>query len=250
MGRLIRWRQLAAAPLIALALGAWTSKEEAFKDLPVGKKVSNPLPIGKMHVPLPEGDWVVLGRGVSEAGSTGGKATAEGTMLTLRLGNIVGGKLRGYVHLYATLEYPRVSKWTKSKDCSRTDIHLVQNEELPQVHSFFCWTVNHYAMSFNPKESSSMEASRYFKDNNVSFPDTMLGVKYIMAVGPKYLAATYHHNPEFEGIAPSRNSKWDQNDWHKSRIHQFPDKAQYVEKTKTWAAGWREKVKADFAKEP
>ncbi len=250
MGRSIRWRQLAAAPLAALALGAWTSKEEAFKALPIGKMVANPLPIGKAHVPLPEGEWVVLGRGVSEAGATGAAHTTGGTMLTLRLGDIVGGKLRGYVHIYTTLEYPRVSKWAKSKECGRTDILLVENEELPQVHSFFCWTVNHYAMSFNPKESSSMEASRYFKDNNVSFPDTMLGVKYVMAVGPKYLAATYYRDPEFEGIARSGNAGWKQNDWHKSRVHQFPDRVQYVEKTKAWAAGWREKVKAEFAREP
>ena len=58
----IRWRQLVAAPLAALALGAWISKEDAFKDLPLGKKVSNPFPIGKVHVPLPEGEWVVAGR--------------------------------------------------------------------------------------------------------------------------------------------------------------------------------------------
>lgn len=246
----IRWRQLVAAPLAALALGAWISKEDTFKDMPLGKKVSNPLPIGKVHVPLPEGDWVVIGRNVTETGATGGAMTAGGTMGTLMLGDIVGGKLRGYVLIYTTLEYPRGNKWTKPKDCSRTDTLLVRNEELPQVHSFFCWTINHYSMRFNPKVPSVAEASQYFKDNNVSFPDTMLGVKFIISVGIKHHRVTYHWNPEFEGIAPSKNSVWAQNDWHKSRIHQFPDKAQYAEKTKIWATGWREKIKADFDKEP
>lgn len=250
MGLSIRWRQLVAAPLAALALGAWISKEEAFKDLPLGKKISNPLPIGKVHVPLPEGDWVVIGRSVAETGARGGALTSGGTMGILLLGDIVQGKLRGYTSISTTLEYPRGSQWAKPKDCGRTDILLARNEELPQVYSFLCWTINHYSMRFNPTAASVAEASRYFKDNGISFPDTMVGVKFIVSVGAKYLSVTYHGNPEFEGIAPSRNSDWAQNDWHKSRIHRFPDKARYAEKTKAWATGWREKIRADFDKEP
>lgn len=246
----IRWRQLLAAPLAALALGAWISKEEAFRDLPLGRKVPNPLPIGKVHVPLPEGEWVVIGRNVGQTGATGGARTAGGTMGTLLLGDIVGGKLRGYTFISTTLEYPQGNKWAKPKDCSRTDTLLVRNEDLPQVYSFLCWTINHYSMRFSPTVSSVAEASRYFKDNGVAFPDTMLGARFIMSVGVKYLSVTYHWNPEFEGIAPSRNSDWAQNDWHKSRIHRFSDKAQYAEKTKAWADAWREKVKASFAQEP
>lgn len=247
----IRWRQLVAAPLAALALGAWISKEDAFKDLPLGKEVSNPLSIGKVHVPLPEGEWVVVGRHTSETGATGGAHTAGGVMGTLALADILDGKLRGYIRIYTTLEYPTSPRWTKPAECSRGNMLFVQNEELPEVYSFFCWSLNHSTMHFDPKTGNDVkETSEFFKAKNVGFPDTMLAATFYMSIGAKYLRVKYYKNPEIEGIPPSQNAIWNKNDWHKSRIHQFPDKARYAEKMKIWATGWREKVKADFDKEP
>ena len=228
-------------PLMAFALGGWVSKEEAFKDLPLGKKVSNPFPIGDVLVPLPEGEWVVAGRAVTASKGTG-KA-----MASIALFDVQNGILRRYIWIYTNLEQSG-SHWTKSSECDRKNIFHVQNEELPQVYSHFCWTINHYRMHFDPKDSSPavIEMSQYIRDNNIKFSNTMLGTGFYMAVGPKYLETKYYLNPEAEGISPSKNTSWDGNDWHVSRVHLSPDKLQYAEKMKAWAAEWREKIKNGF----
>jgi len=230
---------------MAVALGGWVSKEEAFKDLPIGKKVSGQFAIGDVQVPLPDGQWVVAGRGVYAAERSGGSAGP--TMAQVALFDVQNGTLRRQIWIRVSLE--QGSRWVKSKECDRKNIFHVQSEELPQVYSYFCWTVNHYRMHFDPKTAGAVsEASKYMQDNSIKFPDTMLAATFYMSVDPMYLEARYYFNPETEGISPSKNPAWDGNDWHVSRIHQFPDKLLYAEKTKAWAADWREKVKKGFHK--
>jgi hypothetical protein len=205
MGRIL-W-----VPLMALALGGWVSKEDAFKGLPLGKKVSNPFSIGEVQVPLPEGEWVVAGRAVYAAKQTGAGTGGPG-MAHIALFDVQNGILRRQVWVRTSLE-TGVSRWVKPKDCDRKNVFHIQSEELPQVHSQFCWVINHHRMHFDPKgEGATLEASQYLRDNGIKFPNTMLTTTFYMSVGPKYFEARYYLNPEAEGISPSKNTSWDEND--------------------------------------
>jgi hypothetical protein len=222
------------------------SKEDAFKDFPVGKKVSGQFAIGDVQVPLPEGDWVMAGRGVYAAKTSGNNAGP--TMAQVALFDAQNATLRRYIWIQTSLEQGGLS-WVKPKDCDRKNVFHVQSEELPQVYSQFCWVINHLRVHFDPKSGGAVaEASQYMRDNSINFPDTMLATIFYMSVGPKYLQIAYSLNPEVDGISPSKNSAWDGNDWHISRLHRFPDKQQYAEKTKAWATEWKEKVKQGFHK--
>lgn len=249
----IRWRQLVAAPLAALALGAWISKEDAFKDLPLGKKVSNPLSIGKIHVPLPEGEWVVAGRRVGQARAVGAGTHNDETMADVILVDIADGTLRGLISIYTVLDYGKLRRWSKTDFCKNENLFYRQEDEIPGLHSYFCWGVTHHRMGGSANFAGRdhiKERTEFLASKNVAMPAVMMAAEFHIASGPKLLNVVYRRNPDLKKIPPSQTGEGRTSDWHKSRIHQFPDKAQYAEKMKIWATGWREKVKADFDKEP
>lgn len=251
MNRSIRWRQLVAAPLIALALGGWVSKDEAFKDLPLGKKVSNPFSIGDVQVPLPEGEWVVAGRRVSESTASGAAFTTSATLASVILVDVAEKKMRSAIMITTPLDYGTTARWNKARECSRQDMLFSANDELPQIYSHFCWWTNHRRFSFDgewAKRDHIKEMMSGFAANGIPLPGNTLTTGFEMAVGQKYIYLTYDRNPEIEDISRSRNIGWSESDWHKNRIHEFPDKLQYVEKMKAWAAEWKEKVKQGFHK--
>lgn len=236
-------------PLIVIFLGGWISKDDAFKNYPLGAKASNPFRIGDVSVPLPPGDWVIAGRRVYDSNVRGPSFSNNTTMAHIILVDVFEKKLRGTISIITPLEYGTTSSWTKSNDCARDDMLHRGNDELPQIYSHFCWRINHRRFSFDgeaAKWDSIKEMIAGFQSNGIALPGNTLTAGFIMAVGRNYLSVAYDRNPEIDGIARSREVAWSTSDWHKDRIHQFPDKQQYADKMKAWAMGWKEKIKEGF----
>ena len=221
----------------------------------VGKVYKNTIQLQGMDIPLPEGEWRVIGSGNIEGKivGAGGSQTNNPTddkfqvvlLKTTDLGKVdsliiidtdkMGNRLSGY------LSYPFFN---------RTDLYqvIVKNNDKDGAHD--CWLICHSITPQIYKNTvATKEAFNYFESNKIEIPKISI-LSYHHFTGKynknKLLDYYYYINPEINGFDPPIDTNWATCEWNKLQINKDPKKVEYIDKLKIEGAAMHEKLRVAF----
>jgi hypothetical protein len=211
-----------------------------------GAAISGSFRIANMAFVLPNGEWRLLARQDSQ--STGGHAGIPVPMLTAYLADIRNGRLHRAVFVHANVQQnPRADsggRWT-DEPCKRSDV-LFKNDIKYSFFDINCTMLNHLVFARTTTNVLANEARKQLAALGASYPGTMIAAQFTRFNPRWFMQIWYYFNPEIDGFAPSRDSSWANNDWHKDLIDQDPRKVAYVEELKQWSTAMGPWIVAGF----
>jgi ankyrin repeat protein len=210
------------------------------KTNPIGKVYSNSIQLSNKIIPLPEGEWKVIGRG-----ATGDANYFE---IILLKESEKTGKMPSSIIITTDSPTNTYHGYTACAYCGRKDVHYIVVKNNTEGRAQDCWLINHYIMSMNASRPAVKEAYDYFLSNKITIPKVLVQSfhHFTSAHSSKYLEVAYFSNPEVEGFEPSIDSNWSTSEWHPLRINNDPKKMAYIERLKTEGAIIHEKIRQGF----
>jgi len=205
----------------------------------MGKTVRGHVAAQGTSVPLPAGEWIVVAHF---------PAPDPGGVESLFLAQMRQNKLSRAVLIQASRQAGEsATGFRQSAQCARTALLYVKtiaNEEFGRQD---CWTINHNISTRSERETPPVirAAIGDLELRGVKYPPVLLSAFFRLADQQSFLHAVYYFNPETDGIS-SRPAIWDESDWHRNYIHQYPNKIAYVEKLRAWAEAWHPAVREGF----
>lgn len=207
----------------------------------MGKTFQGAMNLHGRQVPLPEGEWTAV---AYIAG------TAVGATESLVLAQPKDAQLHGLVIIQSGRLAPdRPTGYRQSAQCVRAGLlysKVLANEDFGYQN---CWTINHnISAEWNASSVPNLlkAAVGDLSIRGVAMPAVMISVYYRLADKQSMLHAIYYFNPETEGIKSTPTSVWEESDWHRSYVAQYPEKVAYVQKLRAWSEGWHERVNEAF----
>jgi hypothetical protein len=205
----------------------------------MGKTVRGHVAAQGTSVPLPAGEWIVVAHF---------PAPDPGGVESLFLAQMRQNKLSRAVLIQASRQAGEsATGFRQSAQCARTALLYVKtiaNEEFGRQD---CWTINHNISTRSERDTPPVirAAIGDLELRGVKYPPVLLSAFFRLADQQSFLHAVYYFNPETDGIT-SRPAIWDESDWNRNHIHQYPDKIAYVEKLRAWAEAWHPAVREGF----
>ena len=245
----LRWvNAFFLAILISLPVLALTPKVHAEGDelvsAPLGTVVTNPVKIGRVYVPLPPGEWRLIGHNTerSQLGSIWARIV---------LANIQNGQLRDAAFIQTVLNLNHFYGYAFYRECGRNDIFFVKVFSNYDASDQDCWLVNHSAITVGknaPKEY--LEALDYLRSESVPIPSTMIVHWHRFANRSNFLNANFYRNPDADGIQASATVDWRSSEWNIGRVSNFPEKQKYLQRVREFGERWHALVKIGFEGKP
>ena len=120
----------------------------------------------------------------------------------------------------------------------------ISNEEFGRQD---CWTIDHNVSTTPERDTPPIIAAAIaeLEARGIRYPSVLLSAFFRMADQQRSLDVVYYLNPETDGIT-SKPASWDESDWNRNGIFQYPDKIAYVEKLRAWAETWHPAVRDGF----
>lgn len=207
----------------------------------MGKTFQANLPIQGREVPLPGGQWTVV------AHMPGAIA---GAVESIVLAQPRQTQLAGLILVQSSRLAPdQANGYRQWSQCSRTDIlhaKVLANENFGRQD---CWTINHN-LSLEWKALGAPNVLRAAAGDlsvrGIDVPPVMLSVYYRQADKNGMLHAIYFSNPVADGIKSTPTAIWQESDWHRQYIGQYPEKMAYVQKLRSWAEDWHPRIHDAF----
>ena len=215
----------------------------------VGTPVSEFFSVSGKNIPLPPGNWTVIGSQIAKDGKRGYK-TAH------MLARIEGKSLHSAVEIYTYLPIKKTDEkdsdgkgWLTNRSCTRDDIHFIKVFTNTRLGKQDCWWVNHWRMNVPRIGEHWTEARKYLSDQRIHAPLDMIAVSYRLANKSDYLTANYFFNPENAGFSREsdvfcRIHTWPTSVWHPDKVRGNDKKANYIKELISWGTQWHGKVKA------
>lgn len=206
-----------------------------------GDVVTGSLDVNDKKIPLPPGNWTVLGtRALGQGAATPGIATV-----------LVNPKSNPFAVRVITNTSPGQGwGWKLSRSCLRQDLLFQKVIAKVDGGDQRCWWVNHTRMTRGSRTAPDIvQALEYARKRNMKLPVTALLVGYRFADIYDILIVRYYFNPEGEGFNPPNDATWVTNDWHKDRIATDPKKIAYAERIRKWGEGWFPRIQSGFNNE-
>lgn len=203
-------------------------------------------PIKKQQIPLPEGDWVVIGKSLT-------KNNAGSNYVRLVLANIKENVIHGIVGIGSTVSIPtKIGRWdgfTYGEECNKKERHFTTTYANYGGSDQDCWYVTHSFMA-NVKLSEStkhiIRAQEYLENNEIVMPINMIRVSYRLADRRILQRVSYYFSPEVAGFPPPLRAEWKESDWHHDRVYLDDKKVSYIDNLIAWGRKWHAKVKSGF----
>ena len=260
-------RYLVFLALVATVIGCESSSDKA--ELPmslmmpaIGTRVANEISIGDKKIPLPEGDWTVIGTGID-------RNNAEGYFVSEMLVQIRDKTVTGAVEIFSNLPvkggnpegfFGAVDSspqgWLTHRSCTRDDMHFLKVYSNIRRGEQDCWWINHWRMNRTGVAVTEhwMEAVKYLSDNDISAPLDMLGVSFRLANKMYYLTANYFFNAEVEGLKSTDDlhwsiNTWETSDWHPDKVRNDGKKREFIVKLIAWGNRWHGRIRESFGAE-
>ncbi len=183
---------------------------------------------GSPQVPLPPGDWKLVGLDETRSASTNIR------LVTGVLAQGANGVFSGAV-IFTVPDSPSRGGWARLPLCDRKAIPA--NFSLPATSesSYDCLTIEPINVVRSPTSGKSIaQLFDYIEASKLKKPASNLSVTFGLASGGTYLVAAYLFNPDLEKIAPVSSASW-----HLDRYKEDPKRAAYIDRLKAWAQQWR-----------
>jgi len=211
-------------------------------ETPIGTKVSTKFELGRMQIPLPKGEWVLIGRTELGSGGLGFRVPIALVYLAQWKDGVLARAVVAETNL---VESP--GGWTRDQNCDRVDMHHVVSDRNYNSKSQECWWINHFTQTLGANPPAHFrQAFDYMDANRISRPTTLIGVSYRLVRSFQYLHVRYNVNPDLEGIVQTRTMTWRENDWHRDLLQNDPKKVEYIRRQIAWGTEWFPRVKDGF----
>jgi hypothetical protein len=228
-----------ANPAISVPVGSGETRSL------VGKSFSERVVVQDRAIPLPQGRWTVVAHFPSPA-----QGTVEHVALARTSEKMLGAMV---LIQRSTLPLGQSSGFRKSAQCTRQELLYVKVLANEDFETQDCWTINHnISANWAGQGAQGILRAAFgeLKVRGIEAPPVLLSVFYRIADKATQLHAVYYFNPQVEGISPSQSLVWDESDWHRAYIYQYPDKARYVSRLIAWSEGWHPRLRQEFGGSP
>jgi hypothetical protein len=226
---------------ILIALSMYASASIAADSLhvaPIGTTVSGSFDLGGRLIPLPEGDYVLAARTVSEPAMLDGSISMRRPKIVrVMLVQVQPPRLRAAVLASAALLDGASYRFTWSgQPCKKED--TLYRADLTGSHGEDenCLLVDHALGTFGPRSQGIWkEAANWLAEHNVQLPVPVLIVASVTRNQQwQHVAAAYAFNPRMYGCDAPRSRTWADSPWHKKAIDADPQRARFVESVTAW----------------
>jgi len=218
--------------LLALATGA---SAQSIHTLPQGTKLSGTVEFGMFRLPLPPGEWTLIGAARQVATSlNGGMSPPTGAAF---LALIEKGSLVAIVEASGSIDPQRV-EWTPDAECRRDDLWFLEADRNFRNSDQTCRLVSHATRAWNAGTdwpAYLKQAMQWLQDNKIRRPQQMLRAKFRRVSYGDFLSVTYSVNPEHFGQARSVSAAWSSSDWHKVNYPDQPARKAFAEAWLQWS---------------
>jgi hypothetical protein len=218
--------------LAILMLAAFAGPRALAAVAPIGTVFSGYLPFAGKQIPLPQGEWVLVGDGYQilpgEEGSPGD--AIEDVVLFQRAKDTVSAFIIAHRNLVS-----RDEGWGVAADCDRDDILAKVGWDEADGHGF-CGFVNHVQTAVTEDSAESWkQATAYARQWRLRLPATWLMAGYRLSDNSDVVDVRYHFDPAMAGFPPTASVKtWSDSPWAKTRI----DGGQMPESWTTYGWSW------------
>jgi hypothetical protein len=220
-----------AAGLVAIGL-AFTAASAAAQDFlaqpgTMGARVA----VGDRRVPLPPGDWALVGtdRSLRNA-AAGGTLTDVSALYALWSGPRLVALLD-----VTTNEVPQTNGFMPSSACNRGEV-LHRAVGTQAARSWDCLMVTHYGMTLGSNPDARWSRIFGAARDRGGMPPTMLSAEFRTGRGWHYLTYRVFLNPEEAGFPPALGG-WRDNALHRDRAD--PPRLAHAERIRAWAESFQ-----------
>lgn len=222
---------------ILFLAGGCALPSDPVKENPINKTYQGAINLQNMELPLPEGEWSVIG--CSYAFDQKYIEIVLLNKTNLELIDIIRNSFENNSYEY----FP-------SKYLERDNLHYKEvknNMGLDQDG----WLINHVRLAHGSDDRpAEKEAYSYLVKNGYSIPGNHISIYHRFTGGmlhpEKYFSYNYYINPEKDGFAPPEESSWGSSDWNPGKYNNDPAKVEYIEKLKIFGAKQHENLKLAF----
>lgn len=198
---------------------------------PPGTRVVGNFRLGNVIVPLPEGQWVLVGRGEAR-GSSG---TGPIPLAEVYIAESIDRRISRLVYARAPNGNPGVNGWTRDTGlCDSTDFfHVKATPFYDSPRKANCFIASHW-IEPSPSQVATFILGRkefydYLKREGFSWPEIRVGSSHVLNNRKDFLTAQYIFNSEVLGIDVGPAVDWKSAEWHKDRIEGHPDKRLFMQ---------------------
>ena len=206
-----------AAALMMLVGAAWPTQAAV---APIGTVFRTLIDLQDKQIPLPQGDWVLVGDGFELMPSLpgGGAGDAIESVVLFRVeGNAVPAFIIAHRNGIGVGH-----GWGVAGDCSRDDIHAAVSYEAAGHHGF-CGFVNHVVTAADEQSAPSWrQAVAYAGAHGLVLPPTWLMAGFRLSDAADVLDVRYHFDPALAGLATPAATSWSDSRWAKAAVAGMP----------------------------
>jgi len=192
-----------------------------------------------MTVPLPPGQWVVVAH-LPAADANGVESVFLAQMRREKLS-------RAVLVQASTQADESATGFQRSAQCARPALLYAKTISNEEFGGQDCWTIDHTESTQPGRDTPPIigAATGELEARGIKYPPVLLAAFFRLADQQRSLDVVYYLNPETDGIT-SKPANWDESDWNRNSIYQYPDKIAYVEKLRAWAETWHPAVRDGF----
>jgi hypothetical protein len=210
--------RLSAAVVLVLLCGAagWPALAAV---APIGTAFSAVIDLEGKQIPLPQGEWVLVGDGFEIVPSVlGGAGDAVESVVLFR---VEGKAVTAFI--IAHRNTVGVDKgWGVASDCDRQDIHAAVTYDEADNHGL-CGFVNHVVTASDDRSAESWkQAVAYAQARDLTLAPTWLMAGFRLSDAGDVVDVRYHFDPALAGMATPRATGWSDSKWSKSAVAGTP----------------------------
>jgi hypothetical protein len=201
----------------------------------IGKIYTGSILLAGRPAPLPDGEWLLAGRGIARGRGT---SLNEELLLLRQSGHSVSGFLIYWANPLAKPApgYPLFAS------CSDSNRLFADIREATPVGAQDCLSiqfVNEAALRA-PNAATAVKALVDVANaRNLAIPETMLVASLVRANATHAMVFTLYLNPDLAGVPPEPSSVPVQSSWASFNLDKDPARVAYMERLKAWSEGWR-----------
>jgi hypothetical protein len=213
---------------------------------PAGTRVSGEFRLGPTLFLLPEGEWVLAAR---HAWTGSLNVVMEGPKFAgALLFDVRGTQVARAFYASTNIEpVPGNRGWRWTEDpCKRRDEVFLHRELGENYQNQYCVQVNHRVPFLVERKGWTHEAVGWLTENKLTLPKTVLAVEFARIDRAFQTQVQYYFNPDFDGIAPAKASRWKTSEWHRDRLGDDSARAAYIGALAKWAGDAAAPVYAAF----
>ncbi len=161
----VKIKLLAIFSFMIFIFSGCVSQQNVIKSNPLGKVYKNSINVRNMELPLPGGEWKIVGRGYAYSYQ----------YVELILEQDIGDKPYRVVSIMRDSSRNTYTGYMADEYLKRTDIHHVVSNKNKRDEPLDGWLINHYRLSFGGNLSAaSREAYKYIIDNKLVMPGNLI----------------------------------------------------------------------------